>query len=385
MRSLTWAQVWGRRLNRHDLLAPRPRTDLVEVVHTVGGIHAQMMSAAELSIGVRVAGVTREDVRAELWQHRRLVKTYGLRGTVHLFPADEAPLWAAALSAYPGAGEVRRLAQRGLDSARLATIVAAIGAALDGRRLTREELGEEVTRRTGTWAMDPVSPSFGGQAPRWQNALGVAANTGLLCFGPAQGNKVTFTRADQWLGGWEELDGATALREVFRRYLSTYGPATARDFAQWFGIRPRDAADLRRQFADELEEVEVEGGRAWLLAGESEEAWPEAHDEVRLLPHFDCYAIGCHPRERLVPPEWRARGLAQGSIGHLPLVIIGGVVAGVWSLRRKGKRAEIQVETSHALNAGQRHELETAAARIGEIRQTEATLTLGPVDARPHA
>jgi hypothetical protein len=77
--------------------------------------------------------------------------------------------------------------------------------------------------------------------------------------------------------------------------------------------------------------------------------------------------------------------LAQGSIGHLPLVIIGGVVVGVWSLRRKGKRAEIRVETSHALNARQRHDLEATAARIGEIMQAKATLTLGPVDARPHA
>jgi hypothetical protein len=384
MRSLTWAQVWGRRLARHALLTPRPKTDLVEVVRTVGGIHAQMMSAAELSICVRMAGVTRDDVRAELWQHRRLVKTYGLRGTVHLFPASEAPLWVAALRTHPGAGEARRLAQRGVDPARLAAIVAAIGAALDGCRLTREELGAEVTRRTGSWAMDPVSPSFGGQAPRWQNALGAAANAGLLCFGPAQGNKVTFVRADQWLGGWEEMDGATALQEVFRRYLSAYGPATSRDFAQWFGMQPGVAARLPRELANELEEVEVEGQRAWLLASESAESWPETDDEARLLPHFDCYAIGCHPRDRLVPSEWRARGLAQGSIGHLPLVVIGGIVAGVWSQKRRGQRVEVQVETSHALNARQRHGLEAAAIRIGEITQAEATLTLGPVDARQH-
>ncbi len=385
MRSLTWAQVWGRRLARHALLAPRPRADLIEVVRAVGGIHAQMLSAAGLSIGVRMAEVTREDVRAELWERCGMVKTYGLRGTVHLFPAGEAPLWAAALRAHPGAGEARRLAQRGLDPARLKTIVAAIGEALDGRRLTREELGAEVSRRTGSWAMDPVSPAFGGYSPRWQNALGAAANAGLLCFGPEQGNKVTFVRADQWLGGWERFDESEALQEVFRRYLSAYGPATSRDFAQWLGIQPRDAADLPHQLADELEEIEVEGWRAWLLAGESEELWLEANDEVRLLPHFDCYAIGCHPRERLVPPEWRARGLAQGSIGHLPLVIIGGVVAGVWSQKRRGRLVEVQVETSHSLNAQQRQDLEAAAARIGEIVQAEATLTLGSVDARPHA
>jgi hypothetical protein len=161
MKSLTWAQVWGRRLNRHAMLKPRPKTDLVEIVRAVGGIHAQMMSAAELSIGVRVARMTREDVRVELWQRRGLVKTYGLRGTVHLFPADEAPLWAAARRIHPGRGETRRLAQRGLDPARLEAILTAIGAALDGRRLTREELGEEVTRRTGAWAMDPLTLRWG--------------------------------------------------------------------------------------------------------------------------------------------------------------------------------------------------------------------------------
>jgi hypothetical protein len=385
MKSLTWAQVWGRRLTRHALLEPRPKSDLVEVVRTVGGIHAQMMSAAELSIGVRMTGVTREDVRAELWQRRKLVKTYGLRGTVHLFPADEAPFWAAALRAHPGAGEARRLAQRGLDPERLEALLTAIGAALDGRRLTREELGAEITRRAGSWAQDRVSPAFGGYSPRWENSIGVAAKAGVLCFGPDQGSKVTFVRADQWLGGWTEVDSATALREVFRRYLLAYGPATSRDFAQWFGIQPKVAASLPGELAGELEEVEIDGWRAWLLAGEAEASWPEADGEARLLPHFDCYGIGCHPRERLVPPEWRARGLAQGSIGHLPLVVIGGIVAGVWSQTRRAQRVAIQVETAHALNGKQRHELETAAARIGEFLGLESALTLGPVNTRPHA
>jgi hypothetical protein len=51
-----------------------------------------------------------------------------------------------------------------------------------------------------------VSPAFGGYYPRWQNALGAAANAGLLCCGPDQGNEVTFVRADQWLDGWRTLD-----------------------------------------------------------------------------------------------------------------------------------------------------------------------------------
>ena len=97
MQSLTWAQVWTYRLARHALLTPAPAADLATVAGTVCGIHAQIMPAAELSLGIRVAGSTRQDVRAALWEHKSLVKTTGIRGTIHLFPAADLPLWLAAL------------------------------------------------------------------------------------------------------------------------------------------------------------------------------------------------------------------------------------------------------------------------------------------------
>lgn len=385
MRSLTWKEVWSRRLARHALLAPRPRQELVEVVRAVCGIHAQMLPAAELSIGVRLADGTREAVRTELWQRRSLVKTYGLRGTVHLFPADELPLWLAALRATPRPNEARWLAEMGLEVAQKEAIVAAIGEALDGRSLTREELGLEVARRVGSWAIEALSPAFGGQWPRWLITLGAAATAGLLCFGPNQGTRVTFVRPDQWLGRWQAVDEATALREVFRRYLSAYGPATPRDFAQWFGLPPRAALTVLREVADELEEVEVEGHRAWWLSSEAAGSWPQAQDVVRVLPHFDCYLIGCHPRDRLVPAAWAERVLTRGGIGNLPLVLVDGVVAGRWQQRQAGRRLEVRVEPFQPLSADQYQGLEAAVARVREIVEVErVVLALGAVEARPH-
>jgi len=384
MRSLTWKEVWGWRLARHALLAPQPKESLVEVVRTVCGIHAQVMPAAELSIGVRVAGVTRQEVRAELWQRRGLVKTYGLRGTVHLFPADELPLWLAALRANHKPNEARRLAQLGLELAQVEVIVEAIGEALDGQCLTREELGLEVARRAGSWATEAVSPAFGGQWSRWLITLGTAASRGLLCFGPNQGQKVTFVRPDQWLGGWVEVDGTEALGEVLQRYLSTYGPATHREFAQWFGMQPSQALALTQQLAGKLEEVEIEGHRAWLPRAEAAVAFPQFEEVVRLLPHFDCYLIGCHPRDRLVPPDWAKRVLTNGGIGNLPLVVVDGVVAGLWQQRRTGRRLEIRVEAFQPLSAHQHQELEASVARVGVILEAESVLSLGAVNARPH-
>src|SRR5436309_6595107 len=99
--SLTWKQAWARRLARHCLLdrAASGTEGLVRTVSAVCGIQAQVMPAAELSVGIRVDGVTRGDVQAALWERRLLVKTYGIRGTIHLFPSDELPLWMAALRA----------------------------------------------------------------------------------------------------------------------------------------------------------------------------------------------------------------------------------------------------------------------------------------------
>ena len=55
-----------------------------------------MAPSAELMLGLRAAAITRQDVRAALWEQRTLVKTVALRGALHLLPAEEVPLWMAA-------------------------------------------------------------------------------------------------------------------------------------------------------------------------------------------------------------------------------------------------------------------------------------------------
>lgn len=83
---LTWPDVTARRLRRQGLAEPFVDASPADVVAAMCGAHAQVLSAAELSIGVRLAGATRADVRHALWSERSLVKTFGPRGTVHLLP-----------------------------------------------------------------------------------------------------------------------------------------------------------------------------------------------------------------------------------------------------------------------------------------------------------
>ncbi len=74
----------------------------------------------------------------------------------------------------------------------------------------------------------------------------------------------------------------------------------------------------------------------------------------------------------------------RGTIGNLPLLVIDGVVAGLWQQRRIGRRLEIGVEAFRPLSPQQLEQLEAAVARVGAIVEAEGTLALGPVEARPH-
>ncbi len=387
---VSWAEVCSHRVAGHALHERAEAGRLVEVVRAMCGIHAQVASAAEVSIGIRVAGITREDVRAALWERRELVRTYGPRGTVHVFPADELALWLGALAAAPRP-PVRIPQEIGLTDDQLAEVLAAIGAALDdGRTLTWPELGDAVVRATGPWAAEEVYPAFGQYWARWRPAIATAAQRGILVFGPNRGNQVTYLRTDRWLPGFamSTIDansvgggasGRAALATVASRYLSTYGPATPAQFAQWLGMRPSAATALFRTM--DLERVDVDGAAAWLPAGTVLRA---CTPPARLLPHFDAYLVGCHPRPAVFPGAAASRALKGGAAGPVPALIVDGVVAGVWQHKRTGRAATITVEPFTPLSPGTLATLHTEAGRIGEIIGATPTLTIGDVTTRPH-
>ena len=381
---LSWAEVCARRLDRHALSVPLQDARPADIVGTLCGAHAQVLSAAEWSIGLRIAGVTRAEIREALWTERSLVKAFGPRGTVHLLSAQDLPVWTAALSAIPpsrtGQAKDVRLTPEQTDE-----VVEAIAIALDAAELTIDELSEAVIASVGPWAGDLIMPAFGGMWPRWRMALTPAAHRGILCFGPNRGSKVTYTNPRRWLPGFRPADGQVALAAVVRRYLYAYGPATPQQFAQWLGAPRRWATELFDSLSGELQHVEVVGTLAWLAAGDTTESFT-APQGVRLLPYFDAYTVGCQPRELLFPGRAAKRALTPaGQAGNFPVLLIDGTVAGVWHLRRSGRKLAITVEPFENLAATQRRGLGEQVERIGEFLDGHPQLIIGTVTAGGHA
>jgi hypothetical protein len=361
---VTWDQVRAFRLERHRLSDHvTPSEPLEALVRDVGGIHAQLMSAAELSVKVRSRrnGVSADHVRAGLRQHRTLFKTWAMRGTLHLLPSDDVAVYVAALRPRAQGFRPSWLSYFEVTAEEMETLVEAVRTALDGRCLTRAALADEVARLTG-------SPSLGEHLRRgWGSLLKPAAYRGILCFGPSQGQNVTFVRVDQWLAAYPTLDSADALREMLRRYLSSFGPATRQDFARWWwgGIEGLARPVWQAALADgELVEVEIENRvKAWALRTDLDRLQavdPADSSQVRLLPHFDAYVMGFRPRDRLVAPALAGR-VFRPQAWISPVVLVGGRVVGVWEQRR----GTAQVELFEELSTAQQRALETEAGRLG--------------------
>jgi DNA glycosylase AlkZ-like len=382
--ALTWGGVTARRMARHALAEPATDLSPAGIAGVLCGAHAQVLSAAELSIGRRIAGATRADVRRALWEERALVKTFGPRGTIHLLPSADLPMWTGALSALPSSVPMHPEGVR-FTPEQADEVIAAIGDALADAELTVGELTEAIADRAGPWAVERTMEAFQDRWPRWRQLTSTAAHRGMLCFGPGRGRKVTYTNPHRWLPALCPAEGDAALRTLVARYLHAYGPATPQHFARWLSIPPRYAVELFGRLAGELEHVELDGEPAWTVAGDTGTP-PRPHRGIRLLPYFDAYAVAGQPRERLYPGAAATRALTPaGQAGNYPVLLVDGVVGGVWHQRRSGRKLAITVEPLRELTAPQRRQLDGEISLVGAVMQATPTLTVGTVTVGAHA
>jgi hypothetical protein len=67
------------------------------------------------------------------------------------------------------------------------------------------------------------------------------------------------------------------------------------------------------------------------------------------------------------------------------VLLVDGVVGGVWQQRRAGRRLAITVEPLGALTAAHRRQLDDEVGLVGAVMQATSTLTVGTVTVGPHA
>jgi winged helix DNA-binding protein len=340
---LTWDQAAAWRVRQHHLDRRARPGRMLAVASRLCGVQAQLMSSAELALWARVDDLARREVRRALWDERTLVKTWAMRGTLHLLPSKELPFWSSALS-MNRAWLKEHLWKKyyGITLDELARITDAIGQALHGGPMTREELGREVGRRMG-------ARKYGAKLVQssWGTMLRPAAFSGRLCFAPSVGARVRFANPQTWLTS-SSPRSHTAMQpaEIARRFLTAYGPATYHDLARWWtGGGVATAREWIDALGDDVVAVDVEGLRAWMLASDARRIRQLAPlRSVRLVPAFDQYVIGASwHAAHLLPGDLRARVYRpQGWIS--PVLLVNGRMLGTWKHTVNGRRVDVTIE-----------------------------------------
>ena len=368
--TLTRAQVFAWRMKR-QFLRDLDGRGAVDVIERLCGVQAQVASAAGTSVAIRQAKPDPAATAAAL-ADRTVIRTWAMRGTLHLLSAHGAPAYLSLLAA--GRTWHKPVWQRRfITLQQMESMMAAVDAALaDGRALTREELVAEVTVRTS----DPALREH--VASGWAAVLKPLAWQGLLCQGPSQDNRVTFVRPDTWIRNWPGLpEPEHAVRVVLPAYLGAHGPATIAAFDAWLlrGATPKGT--LRRwlsDLGDRLSQVDVEGVTAYArtedlaeLARSRDNHSGRSRLPVRLLPGFDQYVLGPGTSDPGLVAAHRRSAVSRTAGWISPVVLVDGRVAGTWTMTRDGLHVELFAESPAVPIADLEREAERVAAIAGEV------------------
>lgn len=344
-----------RRLHAQHLLAPAAPK---EVCAGLCGLQAQFLRNAVHALRIRTDRVSLAG----------LVKTWTLRGTVHLVPEDDLPLYIrhcggpedVCLSGWYGWTQGRGHAnppEREIELARMLT--AAIADGTDTREALRLHLRERgMTEAEEAHTFNP-----------WGGLIAELANVGALAFRVEMQDDVhpDETKRYRLLPPFQPLDEKSARLELARRYFTHYGPATLRDAAYFFHWTQKEVKALLAEgpLPAELPVCAADcEGRTYYWIGPQEPMSGEL-PEVKLLAGFDPLMMGYCKEENPFLPKEHLRGIFNLAGIVNPAILLHGRVVGKW----KEKDGKVELTAFERINAKNRRLIERECARLFTVKK----------------
>jgi hypothetical protein len=369
MNAIPLSDIQVRRLRmRAQRLIPSlasPGAPVEQVLREVCGVQGQDLPAARLSVWVRAPGLAQAEIEAARQVTGSVVRTWVMRGTLHLVATEDARWLVPLLAQLMIDGDRRRMRGLGWD---------------DERTVYGLRLVEEALARQGTLTRPEIQALLKanglpdeGQAP--VHLIFRAAWEGILIQGADQGMQPAFVPCAEWTGGLQPRPRPEALAELARRYLQAYAPATERDFSTWSGLKMGEARLALGLIENELAKVNAAREAAWML--QSRLPWIDELDRlppvVRLLPRYDTCLLGYASRDLVVAPQFAGRINAGGGVLH-QVVLIDGAARGLWTAKPAKGRLEVIIEPFEPLSREMRPGLEAEAADLGRFLRQETVL-----------
>lgn len=338
------SDIAGRRL-RNQRIAGKAHLRPEDVVAWLGAVQAQEYPGARWGLALRMKkGTTDAEIHRAV-NEGRILRTHVMRPTWHFVTPDDLR-WMLELTGPRVRRAMAHYGRReGLDSALVSRALAAFERALgNGQCLTRHELGERLARA-----------GIAAKGVRLALLTICAELDGLICSGPYRGKQLTYALLAERAPRSRVLSRDESLAELTRRYFSSHGPATIRDFVWWSGLTTPDAKrglDMNRALRETV------GGLTYFSIGRISSG-SRRQTVVHMLPIYDEYLVAY--RDRVAVPYAASNVLSKTSrpVTFQHAIVVAGQVAGTWRVRG----VTVDVALLKRLTGPERRALADAVAR----------------------
>jgi hypothetical protein len=338
-----------RRRTVAQRLTGSPFASAAQAVACSGGVQAQEYAEALWSLAMRVANAPAlADVEAAC-DRGEILRTHVLRPTWHFVAAADLR-WLLRLTGPRVQAKIAgRHRELGLDPDTLARCNEALAAVLgDGEPRTRRDLGV---------ALEAAGIDMTGQ--RLPHTLGNAELAGVIASGPRRGKQHTYGLIDDRLPPAPQRSREADVAELVRRYFTSHGPATLRDFAWWSGLTMADGRAGVAACGDELVGEEALDGTLWISAAAPADVPGEAAPAALMLGTYDELTVAHRDLRNVY-----ADGRATNELLIRPIVVEG-VTVGGWTRRLARREVTIAAVLDSPLDDAGDVALAAAADRFG--------------------
>ena len=350
---MTNLTIAHQRLNNQKLGDPK-FTQPQEVVKWLGAVQAQDYPAAKWAVGQRAKHLN-DAALDQAFADGKILRTHILRPTWH-FVSPQDIRWMLALTA-PHVRTALAYYDRSLkvDVATLRRSHDAIEKVLQsGKQLTRDEISTAL-KKAGIVA----------DGQRLGHLVMHTELDAIICSGARRGKQFTYALLDERAPLARTLERDEALMELVKRYFTSRGPATLKDFAWWSGLSMAEVQRGLEMVESGLEHRVVDEQVYWYAASASgkKDASPTAY----LLPNYDEYVVGYTDRSAIYDESQNHKLDARGNFLFQNTIVIDGQVVGTWKRTLKKKEVIVELSPFEKLTKVEIQAVDLATNRYGDF------------------
>ncbi len=322
------------------------------LVEWLGAVQSQDFAAAKWALGLRLEGVTDDDIE-QAFTDGALLRTHVMRPTWHFVsPADIR--WLLALTA-PRVHAANTSWYRKLELED--TIVkqsndALTNALQGGKQLTRDELAS---------ALQQAGIATDGEQ-RVTYIIMRAELDGIICSGARRGKQFTYALLAERAPQARSLGRDEALAELTMRYFTGHGPATIQDFVWWSGLTVADAKVGLAMATSHLQQETINGQTYWFSP--STPPMQDPSQAAYLLPNYDEYTVGYTDRSAIFDAlHTHKLDPRSGLLGNA--MVLDGQVVGTWKRAFKKNAVVIEANPFTPLSTAETQAFAASARQLG--------------------